>query len=145
MLPKIVKAPAAVLSRPTEKIENIDGSIVKLAKTMGLVLRTSANGVALAANQIGYSKSMFVYLDENKKMRTVINPEIVHESTDIVRDYEGCLSIPNKRFMKPRPKVISVKFNDEQGDDCYLLLEDFMARMFKHEMDHLEGKLLTDG
>jgi len=145
MLPKIVKAPASVLSTPTQTIENVDGSIVKLSKTMGLVLRASGHGVALAANQIGYSKSMFVYLDENKKLQTVINTEIVIDSPDLVTDNEGCLSIPGKNFRVPRPKMVSVKFVDLSGESRYLLVEDFMARMFKHEMDHLSGKLLTDG
>ena len=142
MLPKIVKAPSAVLSRPTQKIENIDKSIVKLSKTMGLVLRTANNAVALAANQIGYSKAMFVYLDKGKLV-TVINPQIRYGRGSIV-DNEGCLSIPGKLFKIDRPQLLAVRYITIDGEEVITEVEDFAARMFCHEIEHLEGKLIND-
>lgn len=142
MLPKIVKSPAPVLLRPTQKIENIDKSIRSLVRTMGLVLRTTNNAVALAANQIGYSKAVFVYVDQGK-LYTVINPQI-HYGRGSNIDNEGCLSIPGKLFRIDRPTELSVSYTDLEGERLERVVKDFAARMFCHEIEHLEGKLINE-
>lgn len=142
MLPKIVKAPAYVLDKPTEQIHNIDVGIQKLAKTLGLVLRLSKNGAALAANQIGISKRMFVYRDANGSMVTVINPLITLKSEEDIVDLEGCLSIPGKSFKIPRPSFIEVEYTTINGSVVSTKMEGFWARLFCHEIDHLDGKLI---
>lgn len=143
MLPKIVKAPASVLTTPTKPIENIDGSIVKLSKTMGLVLRSTTYGAGLAANQIGHSKSMFVYLDAGKLI-TVINPSITFESGEVTEN-EGCLSIPGKNFMVTRPQFVEMTYVDLEGNIKTKGAKNFNARLFMHEMDHLAGRLINGG
>lgn len=144
MLPKIVKAPASVLSRPTLPIEDIDSSIAKLSKTMGLVLRASKIGAALAANQIGYSKSMFVWLDDNGKLLTAINPIITFQSGEVTEN-EACLSIPGKNFKVTRPQFVDMTYVDLEGNTKTKGAKDFTARLFMHEIDHLEGKLINGG
>mgnify|MGYP006921316572 CR=1 FL=1 len=141
-LPKIVKAPAKVLTTPTSPVENIDGTLVKLTRTMNLVVRASGIGVALAANQIGRSLSMFNYIEDGKTF-VVINPTLISVSDEVQVGEEGCLSIPGKRFIKSRPAKIEVAYYDLQSDYFERELEGFMARVFLHELDHLKGVLVN--
>lgn len=140
MLPKIIKAPSSILTTPTTNLSDIDGSIVRLSRTMGLVLRSS-KGAGLAANQIGYTYSMFVYLEDGK-LHTAINPVILNESELIQTGDEGCLSIPNKTFKIERPSSVEIKYLNLDGEEITKTGQGFMARLFMHEMDHLNGILI---
>lgn len=140
---QVVKAPASVLSRPTRPVENIDGRISRLADKMFVVM-AQAKGVGLAANQIGLGISMFVYRLGDAK-GVVINPVLTEASQEIVVDEEACLSLPGKAFRLPRPKVIWVTALDLDGNEVHYEAQDYLARMFCHELDHLAGRLLTDG
>lgn len=143
MLPKIIKAPASVLSVPCKDVDDINTSIVKLAKTMALVTR-AAHGAGLAANQIGYSKRMFTYMDSGKAT-TLVNPLLVDASSQTEVDGEGCLSIPGKTFSIERPTWVKVSYLSLDGNEETIEAEGFLARCFMHELDHLSGRLLNDG
>lgn len=137
-LPKIVMAPANVLTTPCRAV-NIDANTIKLAHTMSLVCRT-ARGAGLAANQIGYSQRMFVYKDGGH-MRTVINPILLEEEGSIV-DKEGCLSIPGRVYDIERPKYVKISYLNLDSDECTKEAEGFLARCFMHELGHLQGALI---
>lgn len=92
----------------------------------------------LAANQCGLSHRVFVMGAENEYM-TVFNPEILSVSEEKVHLDEGCLSFPFLVLKITRPKVVSVKFQDENGIHRTMSLTGFSGRVFQHETDHLNG------
>ena len=73
-----------------------------------------------------------------------INPEIIEKSDEIIVGEEGCLSIPEVFEEVPRPRWIKIKYQDFNGNYHEELKEDYAARVFAHEIDHLEGKLFID-
>jgi len=137
-LPKIIMAPANVLTTPCKPVV-IDDSTIKLARTMGLVCRATM-GAGLAANQIGYSQQMFVYKDG--KMITVINPVLLEEEGSVT-DKEGCLSIPGRWFDVARPSYIKISYLNLNAEEVTIEAEGFLARCFSHELAHLRGELLS--
>ena len=107
-----------------------------------------ADGVGLAAPQIGINKRIFVIdcsrEDEKKDCRIVINPEIEHESEELSSYNEGCLSIPGITEEILRPKVIKVVYQDINGVLKRNTYEDLWSTCFQHELDHLNGVLFID-
>lgn len=100
------------------------------------------HGIGLAAPQVGYSTSLFI-LDRTLFPRgVVINPVLVG-ACGLHRGWEGCLSIPGKRFRKTRFKYISFKAQDEYGIYYMAAVEGLAARAWQHENDHLHGVLLN--
>lgn len=136
---KIVRAPAAVLTTPCLDVLEINSKIVKLAQSMEFALRAVA-GMALAANQVGYSKRMFVYLD-GARCQVAINP-ILKGMEGMQMGDESCLSIPGKTFQAKRPTTVRVSYYDLDGNEHQREATDVLARCFMHELDHLSGILL---
>ena len=112
-----------------------------------------ANGVGLAAPQV--NKPWRLAVIEIKKTKTrpeikplektvIINPRILNRSKETVNDWEGCLSLPGIRGSVPRYKKITVEFTDNVGGKHTLRLTGFQARVFQHEIDHLDGVLYID-
>ena len=129
-----------------------DYEVQKLIDDM-LVTVVEANGVGLAAPQVNSPLRIFVmasypnprYPDAPEiDPYEVINPEIVSKSEETEDDWEGCLSIPGIRGFVPRHKEIEVKYFDRYGREKSEVLKDFLARVFQHEFDHLEGIVFLD-
>lgn len=122
-------------------------SFKKLLREMYSLMKR-ADGVGLAAPQIGKSIRLFVFSipDENgiSNKYAVINPKIVKKSKALMPSWEGCLSIPGFRGLVRRHKSISVVYSDEKGNIQRRQLRDFEAVVFQHEFDHLNGKLYID-
>ena len=97
------------------------------------------NGVGLAANQVGYNSRIFVMKPQTGKPFAVINPTIERVSATTKLDVEGCLSFPNLFLYVQRPDKVDVNYLDIDGKNVKMLLQDFEARIFLHEFDHLEG------
>ena len=99
------------------------------------------NGVGLSANQIGIKERAFVMISdiELQDTLTCFNPKIVKESNEIVTMEEGCLSYPEVFLDIPRPETIVVKYEDEGKELHKIKLTGFIARIFQHEYDHMEG------
>ena len=99
------------------------------------------NGVGLSANQIGIKERAFVMISdmESQDTLTCFNPKIVKESNEIVTMEEGCLSYPEVFLDIPRPETIVVKYEDEGKELYKIKLTGFIARIFQHEYDHMEG------
>ena len=99
------------------------------------------NGVGLSANQIGICERVFVMMSdiETEETITCFNPKIIKESKEMVFYEEGCLSYPGLQLSISRPSTIVVKYEDEGKELHKIKLEGFIARIFQHEYDHMEG------
>ena len=105
-------------------------------------LRENPNGCGLAANQIGYDKRIFVINFQND-LRTFINP-IITNAKNLTLNKESCLSIPGKYFIRPRNAEITVIYQTPLGKTESRKLVGLAAFVFQHELDHLDGLLLSD-
>jgi peptide deformylase len=102
----------------------------------------AAPGVGLAAPQVGVTERLFVY-DVGEGPDAIINPELVRQEGEVLGD-EGCLSIPRLQGEVARAQKILVRGLDRHGKKVRIAAEDFLARVFQHEMDHLDGVLFID-
>jgi peptide deformylase len=100
-----------------------------------------ASGLGLAANQVGVVESIFVF-DLGEGPQVCLNPRITYESDEKREEEEGCLSLPSVQIPVIRPYEVEIEFTDLEGKTRRLRGEGLMARLFRHEMDHLEGRLL---
>lgn len=114
----------------------------------------AVGGIGLAAPQIGISKQLTViklseesdrYLDmEDTEAFVIFNPKITVLDETEQGFWEGCLSVPGLRGFVERPRSIRVDYLDENAESMYIEVEDFLATVFQHELDHLIGKLYVD-
>jgi peptide deformylase len=136
-----------VLRQKAHEVEDFDGRLAKLAGDMFDTMR-ERQGVGLAANQVGVLKRMFTwevaFEDEDPVGSAVVNPTLVDASEDLEEDDEGCLSFPGLFYPVKRPLRIEVAHQDLGGDHRTVQLEGFLARIWLHEMDHLNGILFID-
>jgi peptide deformylase len=114
---------------------------------------TQANGVGIAAPQVSQSLQLLIvasrptlrYLHAPVMEPTpMINPCILSHSQAQVKDWEGCLSVPDQRGLVPRYQTIQVEYCDRHGQTQTIELTDFVARIFQHEYDHLQGIVFVD-
>lgn len=146
----IVAVPEPVLRRKAHKVTEFGKDFQKLVEDMIETLR-EAPGVGLAAPQVALSERLIVveYGDDEdesvpKKLFVVANPEIVHASEEMVEGMEGCLSVPDLVGMVNRHRSIVVKGLNRYGKPTRIKAEDWLARIFQHEIDHLDGIVFTD-
>ena len=99
------------------------------------------NGVGLSANQIGIDERAFIMMIDLELQETItcFNPKIIKESKDMVVMEEGCLSYPDQFLEVSRPNSIVVKYEDESKNNFKRRLDGWVARVFQHEYDHMEG------
>ena len=131
-----------VLKSKAAPVADIDGKVARLVDDMFDTLHESDNGLALAAPQIGVQKQIFVWDIDDDPM-AIINPEIVESSGEWVYD-EGCLSIPGLYVEMVRPKQVLIRGVDVDGNAIESEADELEARMFQHELDHLNGVLMFD-
>jgi len=131
-----------VLKSKAAKIDNVDGKVIRLVDEMHETLIDSGNGIALAAPQIGVQKQVVVW-DLGEEQLAIINPEIVEDDGEWVYD-EGCLSIPGLYVEMLRPKTVLVRGVSLDGEIIEIEADELEARMFQHEIDHLNGVLMFD-
>ena len=155
-LRKIVTLPDPVLRRKAHVVTTFDKNLQTLIDDMVETMR-DAPGVGLAATQIGLSDRLIVVEyyekeeDENeenddapKKVWAVLNPEIVKVSEEMVMGVEGCLSIPGLLGEVERHAEIHVKGLNRHGKPMKIKAKGWLARIFQHEIDHLNGVLFPD-
>ncbi len=130
-----------VLKQRAHEIENVDDALVRLVDDM-VVTMYEAPGVGLAAPQVGVQKRLFVY-DIGEGPQTLVNPTIVEGDGEWVYD-EGCLSVPGLSWEIVRPKQVHLAGWDLDGNEVSVEADEFLARVFQHEMDHLDGILLLE-
>ncbi len=130
-----------VLKVATQEVTDIDGKIASLVDTM-IETMYEANGVGLAANQIGVSKSVFVY-DIGDGPITIVNPKIVESDGEWTFE-EGCLSVPGLSWEITRPNAIHLVGLDLDGNEISIETDEYEGRVFQHELDHLNGVVLLE-
>lgn len=107
-------------------------------------------GVGLSANQVGLDWRLAVVRLNSEESAsaphflTIVNPQIVSRSTTTEREYEGCLSIPDQYGMVERSSAVTVRFQNLKGETLTIKATGFLARIFQHEIDHLDGKLIPE-
>ena len=131
-----------VLKQRATDVSDIDGSVARLVDDMFATLYESDSGIGLAAPQVGVQKRIFVY-DIDDEQVTLINPRIV-ESDGEWEYQEGCLSLPGMYFPIVRPKQVHLVAHDLDGNEISLEADELLARLFQHELDHLDGKLMLE-
>ncbi len=131
-----------VLRQRAHEVTDFDGRLARLAEDMLETMR-DAPGVGLAAPQVGTLKRLFTW-EVGEEHGAVVNPELRDSSEDGELDDEGCLSFPGLYYPVERPLRIEVGYRDLAGDDHTVQLEGFNARVWLHEMDHLDGILFID-
>ena len=136
-----------VLRQPAKRITTIDED---LRRTIALMLQTmySADGIGLAAPQVGINKQLIVIdcelEDPAAPPLVLINPTIKSAGKATCKDQEGCLSIPGVYLDVERPETVEVAYKDEFGRPRTLKADGLVARVIQHEMDHLSGVLFVD-
>ena len=143
-----------ILTEPNKLLRQISKPVEKVGKEEQLLMDDmletmySANGIGLAAIQIGIPKRIIVMdlsKNENKKEpRYFVNPKIKNKDTLKSTYEEGCLSVPNQFAEIDRPKKCEVEYLDYNGEKKILKAEGLLATCIQHEMDHLEGILFID-
>jgi len=143
MLLKIEKYPAPVLSQPGEPVTEFDDKLRKLVADMFETVY-AANGIGLAAPQVGIGKRLTVIdlsLGKDPAQKLVlINPEIISSEGKLYEE-EGCLSFPEIREKVSRAAKVRIRAQDERGKWFEMDGEELLARCFQHEIDHVDGKL----
>ena len=131
-----------ILRKKSREIETFDDNLKQLIYDMYETMY-QAEGVGLAAVQIGKLKRMLVIDDYEGSKLVMINPKRVEESGD-VEALEGCLSVPERVGKVKRFETVKVEYQTADGEETEIEAEDFLARIIQHEMDHLDGILYTD-
>ena len=143
---KILKHPDTFLRQPTEEVE------IPLSEENNIILDNmikimyQANGIGLAANQIGYNRRMFVMDTSNEKNdpQVFINPTVKSKNNIKMSDIEGGLSCLGEEIKVSRSVSINLEWKCRHGKDQHKTFYYLPGRVVQHEMDHLNGKLIID-
>ena len=137
-------------ARPIERSDIKSATVQKLIDDM-IDTMSEYHGVGLAAPQVHEGLRIFVAsldagedVEQQAEPHVIINPEISVVGSDIVEEWEGCLSIPDVRGRVPRARELRLRAMDRNGGRLELVAHDFPARVIQHETDHLDGVLFLD-
>jgi peptide deformylase len=126
------------------EVESFDDDLRRLVERM-TALMVDANGVGLAATQVGVLRRLFVFQPaDDDDPRALVNPVIVEHGEETLSDDEGCLSMQGVLVPVGRPATVTVEAKDAEGTDVRLELAELDARVVQHELDHLDGVLILD-
>ena len=139
---EILTYPDSVLRKKADDVETITDDYHQLIEEMAEAMYDD-DGVGLAAPQIGVSKQVIV-VDGGEGFMALFNPEIIKTGDDTDTVEEGCLSLPGIRVQVERPTQITLRVLNVKGETVQLEIEGLMARIFQHEIDHLNGILIID-
>ena len=138
---KIVEIGDDKLRKQCKPVEKFDMRLRVLLKDMADTMY-KANGVGLAAPQVGILRRVVV-VDVGDGLIEMVNPEIIHTEGEQT-GAEGCLSVPGRSGVVTRPNIVTVRYQDRDGVEYEATAEEFLARAFCHEIDHLDGTLYVD-
>lgn len=150
---KIAKLGEPILRQMAKEVQDINSKEIQELINKMLYCVKKSKGVGLAAPQVFESYQILIIsshpnerypnapLMENE---ILINPKILNKSGEIKKAWEGCLSIPGIRAKVPRHDKIEVSYTSIDGEEKQVIFEDFIARVFLHEYDHLIGKVYLD-
>lgn len=137
----------SVLRALSKKVKDF-GALEELISDMHETLAGTENGIGLAAPQVGENVRLFVispdFAEETDGHLVFINPEITQVSRRVTEEEEGCLSLPETWDIVARPSKVTIKAQDESGGKFKVTAKGLLARLFQHEVDHLQGTLFID-
>ncbi len=142
-LAQIRQYPDPVLRMAAPPLEEFDDDLRRLVARMRELMK-DANGVGLAAPQVGVLRRVFVFTPEEDEVVALVNPQIVSLGDEVDTDDEGCLSIQGITVPVERVLAVRLEGRDEDGKEIALELEGMAARIAQHELDHLDGKTMLD-
>lgn len=141
-LAQIRQYPDPVLRLRARDVDAFDADVARLVERMTGLMR-DANGVGLAATQVGVLRRVFVFqTGEDEEATALVNPEITARSNDADVADEGCLSLQGVLVPVERHVAVTVEARDVRGEPLRLELEGLPARVAQHELDHLDGVLI---
>jgi peptide deformylase len=132
-----------VLRMRANEVESFDGELSSLVERMKALMH-DANGVGLAANQVGVLRRVLVMQPGEEDPIVLVNPVISESSDELCTDDEGCLSLQGVTVPVERRLHVTVVAVDEHGNDVGFGLEGLAARVLQHELDHLDGVLILE-
>jgi peptide deformylase len=132
-----------VLRMKANEVESFDDDLRRLVERMTALMR-DAQGVGLAATQVGVLRRLFVFEPTGDEPHVVVNPVVVSRSDEEASDEEGCLSLQGVRVPVSRAVAVTLEGKDENGADVRFELDGYAARVVQHELDHLDGVLIID-
>ncbi|EHC19309.1 peptide deformylase [Fischerella thermalis] len=149
----IIQLGNSILRQKATEVEDIqDETIQKLIEDL-MATVSEANGVGIAAPQVAQLYRVMIVASRpnpryphapHMEPTAMINPRIIAHSSTMIKDWEGCLSIPGIRGLVPRYEAIEVEYTDRNGKIQRQLLTNFVARIFQHEYDHFDGIVFLD-
>ncbi|HWB23494.1 MAG TPA: peptide deformylase [Gaiellaceae bacterium] len=142
-LGQIRQYPDAALRLKAHEVTDFDDDLRRLVERMEHLMQ-DAQGVGLAATQVGVLRRLFVFDPNEEGPRVVVNPRLVKSSKERETDEEGCLSLQGVRVPVERATSVTLAGQDENGADVEWTLEGLSARVVQHELDHLDGVLIID-
>jgi peptide deformylase len=131
-----------VLRMRAREVEEVDDDVRRLAERMTALMH-EAQGVGLAATQVGVLRRLFVFTDAGED-RVLVNPVLTKRSDELEMDDEGCLSLRDVLVPVERPVAVTIEGLDAGGEPMKLDLELPSARIVQHELDHLDGVLMLE-
>ncbi|OKH23738.1 peptide deformylase [Hydrococcus rivularis NIES-593] len=150
---EIVQLGNPILRKVAQPVVNTTDATIQTLIDSLIETAVSANGVGIAAPQVARSYRLFIVASRpnprypnapSMEPTAMLNPKIVAHSEEMVKGWEGCLSIPGIRGLVPRYQVVEVEYCDRYGNLQHRELTDFVARIFQHELDHLDGIVFLD-
>ncbi|MCE9580880.1 MAG: peptide deformylase [Planctomycetes bacterium] len=141
---RILKWPNPALTAVASPIESVDDSVRATAEEM-LMAMAESRGLGLAGPQVGYGKRLIcvnVTPGSPEGERVYVNPEIVGREGEVTAE-EGCLSLPGVNGKVTRAAKVTVRATDLKGEPLTLFAEGLLSRVLQHEIDHLDGVLIT--
>ncbi len=142
-LAQIRQYPDAALKLQARAVDEFDDELRSLVERMKLLMQ-DANGIGLAATQVGVLRRLFVFQPSEDELLAMVNPEIVQRSEETEVAEEGCLSIQGITVPVERALEVTIVGRDETGAGVRYELDGYAARCVQHETDHLDGVLMID-
>jgi len=142
-----------ILRQQAQLVDNVQDEHIQQLIDALIATAAASSGVGIAAPQVSESYRLFIVASRPNprypnapamEPTAMINPQIIAHSTDVVKGWEGCLSIPGIRGLVPRYQAIEVEYMTRYGQLHRQELTDFLARIVQHEYDHLDGILFLD-
>ena len=142
-LAQIRQYPDVALRMKAREVTEFDEFLIQLVERMQHLMQ-DAQGVGLAATQVGVLQRVFIFEPEGEAGHAIVNPQIVESSGEKLTEEEGCLSLGEVRVPVERSFKVILEGKDPSGDDVRFELEGLSARVVQHEYDHLDGVLILD-
>lgn len=151
--PEILQLGAEALRQKARRVDDFD--CAKFHQLIAILQSSmlESNGVGIAAPQLGASWQIVIVASRPTQRYphavemspvVMVNPQYEIVDDSVTKDWEGCLSVPGIRALVPRYRAVQVSYQNPQGLASRMLLEDFPARVFQHEFDHLQGLVYLD-